>query len=459
MLFLILGSLNLVAQTTYYSKASATDFNDVTSWGTAVDGTGTSPTSISNADNFTIANGAVMFFGADASVRRLEINAGTLSISANTLTVGTATTFDSYLHGGTAGTLTVSGGTINVKGSLTFENGATFNQSGGTISVDGNNAGTATGSVPAGRVIFGIGYDKTSATVSTTSIAIANVSKFNLTGGTLRIVDPHAVSTDYAVAYRGVSGANLDAGINHTLEFGNGTSTDAGFSATNGYNCYLWVSSGYMSLGNLIVNNAGGTNRWVYATSTFPIKGNLTINAASEFRAISTTYVGGNLTNNGTLSAISTLRLGSWANGVAAASTLAQTIDGAGVFRNLTASPTANFTSLTIDNSSASGITFANANSLKSGTVTGTCSSTLTFVNGIVNTGANEFILGVSTATVGTLTYTNGGFGSGSKIFSLVWNSRYRYDDYFKCSSIFRSRNVSICSRYAKFRSCCPSLS
>ena len=39
-----------------------------------------------------------------------------------------------------------------------------------------------------------------------------------------------------------------------------------------------------------------------------------------------------------------------------------------------------------------------------------------------MNTVSDTFVLGVSTATLGTLTYTNGGFGSGSK-FSRWWGT------------------------------------
>jgi hypothetical protein len=45
---------------------------------------------------------------------------------------------------------------------------------------------------------------------------------------------------------------------------------------------------------------------------------------------------------------------------------------------------------------------------------TGTVSGTLTFTNGIINTGSNAFVLGISGTTLGSLTYTAGGFGSGS---------------------------------------------
>ena len=133
--FLLLFT-NTWAQTTYYSKSTATDFNDVTSWGTATNGTGAAPAALSSADFYVISNSANLTLSNDAIVRRLTISAGTLNVSSRTLTVSTTTSFDSYLHCGATGTLNVTGGTIAINGSLTFENGAAFAQSGGLISVE-----------------------------------------------------------------------------------------------------------------------------------------------------------------------------------------------------------------------------------------------------------------------------------------------------------------------------------
>ena len=71
---------------TYYSKASATAFSNTASWGTATDGTGAAPASISTADDFYISNSSAMTLDADASVRSLIIATGSLTVSANTPT-------------------------------------------------------------------------------------------------------------------------------------------------------------------------------------------------------------------------------------------------------------------------------------------------------------------------------------------------------------------------------------
>ncbi|NML56326.1 T9SS type A sorting domain-containing protein [Chryseobacterium cheonjiense] len=402
-LLLICCFATMKAQVTYYSKASATDFTSVASWGTNTDGTGTSPGSISNADNFVIQNSSVMTLPGNASVRQLTINSGSLTVAANTLTVSKAGTFDSTLNLA-GGTLTVSGGNVNVNGNVVIASGATFNQSGGAITVDGNNAGSATGSVASGTVLFEV----------KSSLGAVN-------GGTITIVDPPATGTARSFGFNLTSG-NVQW-VGHTIRFGNGISTDASANV-NGFEFDTYIgSSGTQSLtGNIVVDGGNVTNRWVSTSSASVngsfIGGDLTINAGSELRNISgggTLSVAGNIINNGIFTAITTLSLSSRnATGGAIASTNTQAISGSGVFRNSTTASTANFSSLTINNSSLGGITFADANSLLSGTNTGTVSGTLTFTNGVVNTGANTFVLGISGATVGTLSYTAGGFGSGS---------------------------------------------
>lgn len=394
LLLLIGGVASIKAQTTYYSKASATDFTNVASWGTNTDGTGTSPGSISNADNFVIQNSSAMTLPGNASVRQLTINSGSLTVAANALTVSKAGTFDSTLNV-TGGTLTVSGGNLNVNGNMIVSGTSTFNQSGGIITIDPNNGGNTTGSVASGT-----------ATLSITS------SNINWTAGSLIIVDPNAGSGD-AINYSSSSMANPSNTSTHILQFGDGVSTDA-TTNTAGFNLNTFVSSGRLYFGNFILNTAGTGNRRLCSTTySLGFSGDFRI-TLGEVRFTSINRIGGNLINNDTYTNTSTTSFQFFSNGVDAPSTKNQTISGSGVFRNLAASPTANFSSLTINNTSAGGVTFADANSLLSGANTGTVSGTLTFTNGVVNTGSNTFILGVSGTTVGSLSYTAGGFSSGS---------------------------------------------
>jgi hypothetical protein len=391
----------------YYSKPASTNFASTSSWGANPDGSGAAPSSISSNDNFVISNGSAMTLNATASVRSLAIENGSLTVNANTLNVTLPTGNNSNLTVQTGGTLTVSGGTLNVNGAFRLLGGAAFNQSGGNVNVDGNDAGSAASSVAAGQAIVEFGNN------------IAPHVALNLSGGTFTIVDPHANATaSEAFRYGSANAYNSEA--THTMRFGNGVSTDPGGNATNGFRTNTWPNSGRFLFGNLTVDMVSGTNRYITHLYSHGIRGNLTINSGSEYRATVFTYVAGNIVNNGNLSTSSTLYLGNFLGGTASASANAQTISGSGVFRNtiLPTASTANFASLTVNNSNAAGVTFSNANSVLSGSNTGTVSGTLTLTAGVVNSTAAPFVLGVNTTTNGTLTATpttnNGGFGSGT---------------------------------------------
>ena len=59
LLFLVtffLAGTSSFSQTNYYSKSIATDFNSLSSWGTNTDGSGTAPTSITNAGNIIVVS-------------------------------------------------------------------------------------------------------------------------------------------------------------------------------------------------------------------------------------------------------------------------------------------------------------------------------------------------------------------------------------------------------------------
>jgi hypothetical protein len=382
---------------TFYSKAASTDFTAVGSWGANTDGSGAAPASISNADDFIIANGSVMNLNSgSAAVRTLTINAGSLTVGSNTLTVSLATTCTSNLTVNTGGTLTVSGGAITINGRFLVAGTATLNQSGGTITVDGNDAGNAANSVGSGLGII------------TFSSSVAP----NLTGGTLICVDPHANTTaSFAFDYN--SAATCNSAAAHTFQFGNGVSTDAGGNATNGFRHSTWTGASRFLFGNLVINALAGTNRYITSQWSHGMR-SLTV-TSGDYRTTSTPCaVEGNISvaAAGTLTANSTLQMSTYLGGTSGASANAQTISGAGTFRNLAAAPTANFTNLTINNSNAAGVTMS-GNSL-TGTGTGTVSGTLTFTTGRLTPSGGTFILGISTTTAGTLTATSGGFTSGS---------------------------------------------
>jgi hypothetical protein len=470
LVFMFLFTIGANAQTTYYSKANATSFSSLSSWGTSFDGTGAAPASISNANNFIVANGAALTLSADASVRTLAISSGSLTVSANTLTVSLASGNTSNLTINNGGYLTVnSGGTINVNGYFLQNAGGVFTQNGGTINVDGNSgvagvtmtagssSGTTitvastsglavnsvvsvtagTGAFPAGTVVTNV-LSATQFTVNnapstvlsgasvfaTNSVTASNYlvalygspSTVFLNGGTLTIVDPHGNSNTMYSLYGNASVA-MNANPNHTFKFGNGVSTDPGFG-TNGFYIYLFPGSSYLVLGSVLVDNnvTATNNRHVTTLSNVGILGNLTVNSGGEYRVASTTYLAGNLVNNGTLTTTSALNFASYYNAVAQPSTTTQTISGSGLFRNATSGPTANFASLTVNNISAGGVVFSNANSLLSTGNTGSVSGTLTFTacRSGVDLSGGTFIQGVNATTPGTTSWTGGGFKNGT---------------------------------------------
>lgn len=321
------------------------------------------------------ATGTLDVTGSSLTISNTLTNNGTVNANAGMLTVtGAATTgitnssaANFNVNGGTvnvgvtdnsfcnrrftnSGILSVSNGSLNIYGNYTAPSASTFNQSGGTIKVDGNAAGVLANSVASGTTLINI------------ASALGSV-----TGGKIIIVDPHASATaTKALNYSAGSSASTNwAG--HTLELGDGISTDAGGNA-NGIELDTYVSTGRLVLGNVIVKSGSGTNRWVSTSLSSSngthIGGNLTIDAGSELRDGSATiyYLSGNIINNGTLTNnLATVRLSFWnaATNTEIANTSAQTVSGTGVFRNSTTAPTALFTALTVNNSHASGVTFA----------------------------------------------------------------------------------------------------
>jgi len=318
-----------------------------------------------NAGNLTVTGGSATGISNSST--------GTFVVAGGTVRQGPVgggnTTFSN------SGILTVSSGTLNINGSLSHS-GSQFNQSGGNINIDGNAAGVTANSA--------------------SSYHLNMTAVVNWTGGTITIVDPHASTTSTDVLYYNLA-TSSNVGTGHTLRFGDGVSTDAGGNAI-GFKANTYVGSGRINYGNLVINGGTGTNRIVTGgTYSNVVLGNLTINSSSEYAPAVTVFVAGDFVNNGTFTQTSTLTLSSYVGTTSAVSTNAQTISGSGVFRNLATSPTANLTSLTVNNSNATGVTL---------NVPLSVSGTLTMTSGIINT-TNTNLLSLGTATAaGTLSGT-----------------------------------------------------
>ncbi len=345
----------------------------------------TNATAVTIAHNITVSNTGNI--GGSVTIntgRSLTINTG------GELTLGTVGGGNSVLTNN--GTLSVLGGTLNQNGSVFIVAGSTFNQSGGAINVDGNANGVTANSVASGTVLF-----RQSSNLG------------SVTGGTITIVDPPATGTARSVELNLTTGGNYIVwGTGHTLNLGDGVSTDAS-AGTVGFaiDTYVGSANTHSLVGNLIVNGGAAANRFASVTTSTAngtyVNGNLTINSGSELRQTTTgtvLLVNGNFLNNGTYTSVGTFTVGNYVNGILVASINAQTIGGSGIFRNLLASPTAELTNLIVNNSSAAGVTIATPLRI---------SGTLTMTAGRINTDAiNLLTLGFSTTSVGSLTYTAG---------------------------------------------------
>ena len=364
-------------------------------------------TSLTNSGTVNVSGGALAASGTVTNNNIMSVTGGSLSVTgASTTGITNGASATLTVGGGTInlsaagannrtfannGVMTVTSGTVNVFGNMVHNGGSTFNQSGGNINIDGNDGGNAANSVASGTNILNI-----------TANAVANLS---LTGGTITIVDPPQSSSTSTYSLRiSQAGAYNSAGVNHTFKFGDGISNDNSATGSNGFYIYLFPGSSLYGLGNVTVDvGTIGTNRFVKTNSTIPIKGNLNI-ISGEYQMGTTHHLAGNLINNGTLTAGSTLNINDF-NGSAVPSTNPQTISGAGVFRNSGTTSTANLTSLTVNNTNATGLTLDVPLSI---------SGTLTLTSGKVNT-TNVNLLTLGTATAGgTLTggsataYVNG---------------------------------------------------
>lgn len=198
------------------------DWNAATTWNKGV-----VPTC---ADIVTIAPGHNVTSNSAANVsKNITVSlGGTLTISSGDLTVGCTDNNNVFVNNGT---LTVSGGNFKVNGSFTHNAGSTFNHSAGDIIVDGNSG--------------------TVATSTNSSIVQLNSQFINWTGGKLTIVDPH-VGTGNAFTYSN-SIAHVNVTTGHILQLGDGISTTAGGSTTNGFRINTWSSSNRISFNDVII--------------------------------------------------------------------------------------------------------------------------------------------------------------------------------------------------------------
>lgn len=233
-------------------------------------------------------------------------------------------------------------------------------------------------------------------------------------------------NTQFSGSFIYASPNHYAAGLNHTLQIGNGISTDNTASVTNGFNCQFQAAGGLLSLGNLIVDAPNGASRFMNVGSNnannafnMNVQNDFTVTTGSAFRktfANATVYVGGNIVNNGTINfpnSSTGLYLGNLINGIAVPTTLPQTISGSGVFAtnqwsiSSTGFNTASFSQMTINNTNPAGVTL---------NIPLRLSTSLILTNGIVNTTA------VNLLSIGNpdVTTTSGASVTGGSVTAYV---------------------------------------
>lgn len=365
-----------------FVSVSSGDWNVGTTWNK-----GTVPTC---ADVVTIANGHIVTSSSSGNfAKNITIaTGGTLVVPGGDLTVGCTLNNNTLTNNGT---LTISGGLLAVNGNISNTAGSTFNHTGGNIDIDGNNGGSATGSVASG-----------------TPLLLFLSNNINLAGGTITIIDPHTATTNTnAVAVKfdtsSATANSRNTSPSHILQFGDGVSTDAGGN-TSGFFIDSWSTTGYLVIGKLVVNGATGTNRFVSSRYNLSVRGDIDVEANSTLNLATPLVLGGNLlvklTGNYTNTSGTALNYvidNTGSNLTFSPVTLPQTITNNGVMANAVASPTANLFSLEVNNTNAVGVTLNSPISI---------SSTLTMTSGIINTtNTNLLTLGTATAA-GTLAGT-----------------------------------------------------
>lgn len=117
----------------------------------------------------------------------------------------------------------------------------------------------------------------------------------NITGATLTLSDPvqpgapsplvmdfSSFNTQSSGSFIYASPNNYAAGLNHTLQIGDGVSAQNTSVVSTGFNCQFMAAGGLLSLGNLTVDAPDGQNRFM-SVSNNNINNNFYINVQNSF--------------------------------------------------------------------------------------------------------------------------------------------------------------------------------
>lgn len=428
------------------------------------------------ADTVVILNGHTVTVNSAVSVAGVNIFAGgTLISDSSSLTVGCTNNNAAFSN---KGTYTINGGSLTVNGNIIHANGSTFNQNGGDIFVDGNHNGaavtstdqtlfkienanlnlvggkitiidppvvsstlatshTATQIVPCtgwlcwyptsivldsaddlevGQIVVGTGIPAGTRIANINFDGSINTSpSLPTTGLTMPLSLSFYTLGNSAAAFNYTSEDNYAAGAGHTLQIGDGISTDKSTVTANGFDCNFRAAEGTLSLGNLIVNALDATNRFVNLDNNnsdssivvMNVQNNFTITQGKVKGAGVDAYYGGNVVNNGELNIYGNTVLGNFIDGSFAATSNAQTISGTGTFNAQvdtilnTPMNTGSVYQLKVNNTNPAGVTLAVPINVVSG---------LLMEAGIIHTSSSS-VLKIGTPSMAYNGSINGNFG------------------------------------------------
>lgn len=360
---------------TYYSKASG-NWGTSSTWGTSCGG-GSDKTPAAG-DNVVICSGYTVTVSADKSITAITINSGGVLVCAGsyTLTVSGAISV--------SGIYNMSAGTFNATSAITIASGGVFNFSGGTLNSGGNLVVDGTMNVSNGTISV------TGAT-GTDNLLVSGV--FNQSGGT--ISNAQFTSVQSPGIYN-LSGGSLNCTKVLKLKSGgvfnisNGTALISGGITSNNSldrinqsggtiqsdNTANWTMTGiYNATAGLAIFNGITTLTYSGSVASWTFF-NLTINSGKTFdqNSVINIYVKGNWTNDGGTYTHSGQRV---------------TFNGS-ASQSITGTTGTTFDSLTINNSSTTGVTLLQPV---------TISTILTLTDGYVYTDATNLMIVSNNAT------------------------------------------------------------
>jgi hypothetical protein len=384
-------------------------------------------------DTMTILSGHTITVNSTNVAAGVNITTGATMIQdSGSLTIGCTNNNATFSN---KGTYSISGGTLTVNGNIVHANGSTFNQTGGDIIIDGNHngdtatsidqtlfkIGTASLNLTGGKITI-VDPPVSSTTLATThtvtEIVACNgffcwfptnitidavdglsigqivvgagvpagttVASINFDGtiNTTPSLPATGLSLPLNLSFYDVNNApaafvyesstNYAAGVNHTLQIGDGISTEKSAVTTTGYSCNFKAADGTLSLSNLTINAPDATNRFVSLDSNninfnavvMNVQNDFTITQGKMIGSGVDTYFGGNIVNNGALNIYNTTYFGNYIDGNFEATANPQTISGTGTFNAQTDpilnndSNTGSASQLRVNNTSPEGVTF-----------------------------------------------------------------------------------------------------